>query len=194
MSAKPLEDAEIFVYGRLEAQIFLPHQLDAGRTFDFQVNGRTAISLVSGLKDGAYLGRITMMVTVPIRGSVKFKTEKELGYQLDFPVFLNRRIKARTPPADCNGTVLRRPPVWGGGNWSIGKCYSISGVVFQWISPTQALLGPDKDHPLLVEYSKPPDVRLGLNPTIAIDEGTEVHTNEFGISNPIPRLKALGTE
>ena len=155
------------------------------------MSGTTSINLPSEVKDGAYLGRVGMMVTVPMRGSLKFSTEKGLGNQLDFPVYLNRRLRAGTPPAECNGAVLRRPSVWGGGNWTSGKCYSVSGVILQWISLTEALLGPDKDNPLLVEYSKPPEARLGLNPTIAIDEGTYAHTNEFGVSNPIPRLKAL---
>jgi hypothetical protein len=155
------------------------------------VSATISTILPAEAKDGAYLGRVGMMVTVPRRGSLKFATEKDQGYRLDFPVYLNRRLRAAAPPAECNGVVSHRPVPWLKESWANGKCYSISGMILRWVSPTQALVGPDKDNPLLVEFAEPPEARLGMNPTISLDEGTYTYTNEFGISNPIPRLKAL---
>jgi hypothetical protein len=208
VGAEPLRDVELSLYGgpirapssnktllalsfTPEAQIFLPHQLNPGSKVSFQVAGTLWANLPAEVKDGAYLGRVSMMVTVPGRGSLKFATAKDHGYQLDFPVYLNRRLRAAPAPAECNGKVLSRPSP---SNWFVGKCYAISGVIFRWISPTEALLrGQDKDNPPLVEFSEPPEARLGMNPTIVLDEGTYAYSNEFGVSNPVPRLKALKT-
>jgi hypothetical protein len=63
VGAEALQDGELFVSGRAthvqslntmiitpEAQIFLPHQLDPGRTFNFQVSGTASINYHRGSK------------------------------------------------------------------------------------------------------------------------------------------------